>query len=517
MARWAIRRDGERVIEPSMGDGQFLRAVTIHAERTGYRDVESWGVELDQATFRETVGGGVIAPERAILSDFLQVEPFPVTVAIGNPPFVRFRHLPAREAAQARLVGSQGLGAQVDPAGSIWLPFLVHATQFLVPGGRLAFVLPFDLTYVRYAKPVWRYLGRQFGSLRLIRVRERLFPDLLQDVVILLADERGSTTSSVGFQIFDRRSDLLAGSPSSSAELDLGRIAGEDARPFMEALLPIGLRDLLDGRLRGITRPMREQVTWNIGYVAGDKTFFHPTDEMVAAYALPDRSLVPSISSGRRATKHGLMTAGLPIDATQRLFLPPIDATSLEGGERGYIDHGHALGVDRRYKCRIRDPWYVTPGVRSPDVMMPVFADRPILLINDGRYSVSNSMLAGYVRTSSAAEVAAGWYTSLTLLQIELYVHSLGGGVLVMVPREAGAIRIAARAATEALADVHDDLRAGAYERAYERGDKTTLQGIHGLSSTDLSLLHEGIAILRRWRRSSGPARPGPRQRSRSS
>lgn len=506
MARWALRRDDERVIEPSMGDGQFLRAITIQAERAGYRGGALWGVELDQATYRETVGGGVVESERAILGDFLQVEPFPVDIAIGNPPYVRLRHLPSVESDRARLIGSLGMGAQMDPAGSIWLPFVIHATHFLSDRGRLAFVLPFDLTYVRYAKPLWRFLGRKFGSLRVVRVYERLFPELLQDVVILLADERGSTTSAVQYDCFERRSDLLDGFPSISSQLDLERVVG-DERPFMEALLPRDLRALLDGRLREITRPMRDRVIWNIGYVSGDKTFFHPGADSITDFALPMSSLVPAISSGRRATKHGLMTADLPNSATQQLYLPPADASRLTDGERKYIEHGRTTGVHRRYKCRIRDPWYVTPGVRSPDIVMPVFADRPILLVNDGRFAVSNSMLAGYVRAGSAEHVAASWYTSLTLLQIELGVHSLGGGVLVMVPREAGAIRTVEHASIGALAEIDRDLRLGAFERAYEHGDDSTLQGVHGLSSADVQMLRDGIEILRRWRRSGGASK----------
>lgn len=505
MAAWALRGDGERAIEPSMGDGQFLRALGIQAERVGHRGVELWGVELDQATYRETVGGGVVAPERAILGDFLDVEPFPVDVAIGNPPYVRLRHLPRVEADRARLVASQELGHQVDPAGSVWLPFVTHATSFLKIGGRLAFVLPLELTYVRYAKPLWRFLGASFGSLRVVRVHERLFPDLLQDVVILLAEGHGSSTSSVQYDCFERRIDLLDGPPSITSQIDLSRITG-DERPFMEALLPRDLRDLLGGRLREITAPMREKVSWNIGYVSGDKAFFHPKPEAIAEFALSKHSLTPAISSGRLATKHGLATAGLPSSATQQLFLPDADISTLGEGEQRYIKYGEAAGVQHRYKCRIRDPWYVTPGVRAPDLLMPVFSDRPILLINDGGYAVSNSMLAGYIRAHSAESVAAAWYTSLTILQIELRVHSLGGGVLVMVPSEAGAIRTVVNGSIEGLADIDIDLRCGAFDRAYGRGDRSTLQGLYRLTSQDIDLLRDGIDSLRRWRRSgSGP------------
>lgn len=509
MARWAVRRDADRVLEPSMGDGQFLRAVAVHAERLGVRNVELWGVELDPITYRATVAGGVVEPERAIVGDFLQVDPFPVDVVIGNPPYVRLRHLPQCEADLAKLIGSHELGTSMDPAGSVWLPFVTHATQFLAPGGRLAFILPLDLTYVRYAKPLWRFLGRNFGNLRLLRVHDRLFPEILQDVVMLLADDRGSTSTTVEFECFDRRSDLLDGEPSARSQVALARIASDD-RPFMEALLPSELRTLLSGKLRELTRPLSDRVTWNIGYVTGDKSFFHPDAEAVARYGLPENSLVPAISSGRRATKHGLMTSALPTEATELLFLPGGDVARLSDSERAYVEFGQGAGVDRRYKCRIRDPWFVTPGVRKPDLVMPVFADLPVLLVNDGTYAASNSMLAGYLGGDAPLDVAASWYTSLTLLQIELAVHSLGGGVLVMVPREAGAIRTVVNASRDALPDVDRDLRHGAIDQAYRRGDIATLQGVHRLATVEIDLIREGIDELRRWRR-------GARGRSRSS
>lgn len=505
MAAWALRCDGERAIEPSMGDGQFLRALGIQAQRVGFEGVDLWGVELDQVAYRETVGGGIIAPERAILGDFLDVHPFPVDIAIGNPPYVRLRHLPRVEAARAVQIATHELGERVDPAASIWLPFVTHATGFLNDGGRLAFVLPLELTYVRYAKPLWRFLGANFASLRVARVHERLFTDLLQDVVILLAEGHGSTTSSVRYDCYERRMDLLDGSPSITSHIELGRVLGEE-RPFTEALLPRDLRDLLEARLDEITTPMREKVAWNIGYVSGDKAFFHPKPDAIAEFALSKHSLTPAISSGRLATKHGLMTAGLPSSATQQLFLPDSDVSALGEGERRYIKYGEAVGVQHRYKCRIRDPWYVTPGVRAPDLLMPVFSDRPILLINDGGFAVSNSMLAGYIRADTAKSIAAAWYTSLTILQIELRVHSLGGGVLVMVPGEAGAIRTVKNGAAEGLADIDVDLRCGALDRAYQRGDHSTLQGLYRLTSHEIDLLRDGIDSLRRWRRSgSGP------------
>lgn len=503
MARWAVRSGRERILEPSMGDGQFLRAVEGRADQAGFDGIEVWGVEIDRETYRATVGGGVVAPERAFNDDFLRVNPFPIDVVIGNPPYVRLRNLPKLEAEQARLSASQSLGVPMDPAGSVWLPFVTHATRFLEPGGRLAFVLPYDLTYVRYARPLWRFLGRHFGSLRLARVFQRLFPDILQDVVLLLADERGATTTTVMFECYEKPSDLLRAEPSSQATIGLERITS-DGRPFMEAVLPAELRDLLEGRLAEATQPMGDYVTWNIGYVAGDKGFFHPSTETIKDHGISESSLVPAFPSGRRVTRRGLRTSQIQPGAIQRLFLPPLAEDALTDGDRSYIEAGRDREVHRRYKCRIRTPWYVTPGVKRPDLIMPVFADQLVMLVNDGGYAVSNSMLAGYLRTGSTDEVVAAWYSSLTLLQIELNVHSLGGGVLVLVPREAAAIRTPIGRTTADLTIVDQHLRDGRVQVAYQSGDVATIEGLLNLGPTQVDLIREGVALLQRWRRGAG-------------
>lgn len=500
MARWALRSGSERVLEPSMGEGEFLRAVQIETERAGYVGVRTWGVELALDTYQATVQDGLVDPERAILSDFLAVKPFPVDVAIGNPPYVRLRHLPKEDAARAAESARQALGTPMDPSGSLWMAFVLHATEFLEAGGRLAFVLPYEMTHVRYARPVWQYLSQRFGSLRVVRVHERVFPDILQDVVLLFADDRGGSTAEVEFEAYEHRRDLDGGEPQRRARVAIDRIvAGE--RPFVEALLPAGLAELLRGKVASATRPVREVAALNIGYVTGDKRFFHPTASIVSEHRLPSQSLVPTVTSSRRITGRGLWTAKLPDAATDRLFLPAADDNALTIGERAYISSGRRAGVHERYKCRIRDPWYVTPGVKVPDLLVPVFADRPLLLVNDGGYAASNSLLCGYLKAGTAEAIAAAWYTSLTLLQVELHVHSLGGGVMVFVPREAGAIRLAT-AVTEVdeLRVVDQRLREGNVDAAYQAGDDAVLCRRLGLTSQEVDLIRAGVESLRFWR-----------------
>ncbi|MGH8930614.1 MAG: GntR family transcriptional regulator, partial [Egibacteraceae bacterium] len=61
------------------------------------------------------------------------------------------------------------------------------------PGGRLGLVLPAELLSVNYAADVRRFLLCRFGQVRLVTFEQLVFPDALEDVVLLLAQGRGPT------------------------------------------------------------------------------------------------------------------------------------------------------------------------------------------------------------------------------------------------------------------------------------------------------------------------------------
>lgn len=475
MADWIVRHDSEHILEPSFGEGIFLQSVSASNERRGFSRVRLTGVEIDETAMRQAQGNLVGLELDLCCADFLSVAPYPVQGVIGNPPYVRLRNLPDDQKERAVDVAGTVMGCPMEPSGSVWMPFALHAMRFLTVGGRMALVLPYELTYVRYARPLWDTLRDRFGSLQVLRTHERLFPDILQDVVILLADDYGARTQSVQYQAFERVADLLAG-----RSLVDERISVEDLlrgqRPFVEALLGPDLRQLLRGRVAA-TVPTRDLVTFNIGYVTGDKNFFHPKPEVMREYCLPEASLHPALTSTRGLKRVGLGTSSLKSKEMERLFLPGDDP--LTAGERRYIKWGEENGVSGRYKCQVREPWYGVPGVRVPDLILSVFSERPVLLVNDAR-----------------------WYTSLTLLQCELEVHALGGGVMVLIPGEVGNIRLPRQVIAQG--DYLDrQLKQGKTAEAYQSGDRRVLMDQLGFSEADIQLIRHGMEVLAHWRTSS--------------
>src|ERR1051326_8050009 len=52
MADWLVRHDGEHVLEPSFGEGIFLRSVQDSAARRGIGRLHITGVEIDPEALR---------------------------------------------------------------------------------------------------------------------------------------------------------------------------------------------------------------------------------------------------------------------------------------------------------------------------------------------------------------------------------------------------------------------------------------------------------------------------------
>ena len=149
MARWAVRSPGDRLLEPSFGNGSFLHAVDkVVGERCLTR-VTQFGAELVKEPFDTALEEKLIRPRNAFLGDFLAIKPFEVDAVIGNPPYVRLRHLPQQQLRRAVTVASQVLGVPMETSGSVWMPFVLHCLRFLRKGGRLALVLPHEITHVR--------------------------------------------------------------------------------------------------------------------------------------------------------------------------------------------------------------------------------------------------------------------------------------------------------------------------------------------------------------------------------
>lgn len=499
IANWAISSPETSVLEPSFGDGIFLDAAAKKFEQLGALTPTIVGVELQKAPYEQYCSSNknIIG----VCSDFMDYQPtlYPDCV-IGNPPYVSLKNLNSIDRNKAlELMGTYGL--ELQSCSSMWVPFIVHSTEILNQNGRLGFVLPYEITHVRYAFPVWEYLSSNYGKITICRIFTDFFPDVDVETVLLLAEEKGSSTTQVHYEIYNTMQDLQNGILASSSIFNINEIIGME-KPFERNLLSKTVLELFNKlHEENILEPMLDICKFKIGYVSGNKNYFHIAEKDIKEFGISRHSIKKSLVNAKQinlSSEAGIETSKISIHSN--LFYPQV----LGLGEKRYIEVGESLGVNNGYKCKVRKPWYLTPGLEIPDLILTVFGDVPKLLLNNGKYYVSNSLLSGFVRNTSAESVICRWYNSLTLLSIEITIHSLGGGTLVLIPGETDRLDLLSSFPQEKLEETYsvfsEYAKLHSAEELYMLGDKIVLQDIFGFSEVEIENLHLAIEELRRWR-----------------
>lgn len=518
---WAVRSSGDKVLDPSFGGLVFLSAAADRLRLLGSSPSaipgQLYGVDLDEdahlaAAARTELG---LCGEHLLDDDFFEVvaDRLPAFDAVvGNPPYVRYQGFNgvARRAHELAALA----GVPLTRLASSWAPFLVHATSFVGPGGRMAQVLPAEIIHAQYASGVLDFLSRSFARISIVVFEERVFPGALEEVVLLLAENRGEAQSADVAVV--SCTNLSEFTPAAIAGATSGAPRGQRRSKLVEQLLPAASRQIYEA-LASDDRvaPMGEIASVDIGVVTGANDFFMRSSE--EARGLPPELLRPAVSKAAHvqgallsAEDHAAILRdgkkGLIFAATRE------SSTAALGRSRSFLESGEAAGLDQRYKCRVRSPWWALPLPRSgsPELLLTYCSNAyPRLAVNQGRLLHTNTLHGVRIEEPSrAAALAASFYNSLTMLSAELVGRSYGGGVLKLEPTEAESVLLPPlQPGLEALLpDVDRLTRAKDLDAALDLVDPVVLGDGLGLSAQEISALRSGAERLRARRRSRGKA-----------
>lgn len=442
---WAVRAATDRVLEPSCGEAAFLLAAGRRLTELGAepREQHLTGSELHAGSAE--VARDVLQAHglRAQISveDFFRRQPAATFDAVvGNPPYVRFQAFTGDSRTHAKAAALRA-GVQLSNLSSSWAAFTVHAAQFVSPRGRLGLVLPAELLTVNYAAPVREYLMKSFRRVRLVLFDERVFPGVLEEVVLLLAEGRGGGPTSHCELIQARNADDLA----SLADRDVARwapgVANRWSALYLDDHAARRYDELLGG---GLFTPLRSWGETTLGMVTGRNGYFTLTGADVARLGLVRREVRRLSPPGSRDLR-GLTLDRAQLDRLDAAGRPtwlfrPSDTPS--GSAWRYIERGEAEGVDTAYKCRVRNPWWRVPYVPPADLLLTYMnADTARLCGNPARAHHLNSVHGVYLREevrdlgTECLPIAA--LNSMTLLGAEVVGRAYGGGILKLEPTEA--------------------------------------------------------------------------------
>lgn len=478
---WAVRSPYDRILEPSFGDGVFVRSCRRRLSSLGatFASPRILGTDIDPAAVSKVMSAfDTRAPDVSLrCADFLAVEPEGdwslLQAAIGNPPYVRHHLIEKGTIADMR---RRDLAL---PGGSdLWCSFVMHSTRFLAPGGRLAFVLPGSFVFARYAQVVRERLAASFRETTSIRLAFRAFASAGAEErgIVVLCDGYGEGPSP-GWN------DLVAWDEGDLVAwlADTGQMG--KARPASTAGLPLLLT----------SRPLGDLASIGIGFVTGANATFVVNDATRTAFDLPSDSLSPVVSRtvqtpGINFTREDHAAAAA--ENGKVWLFAPADLGMRHGPVRRYLARVSRTTRRKTLWFRKRRKWFQPEIGPRPDAVLTYMNHLgPRLILLEGAKGATNTFHAVTFGRSPADPspqlIALAMLTSFAQLSAERVGRSYGGGVLKIEPSEARKIEIPVPEVAPTSIDLVFSradalMKRGEFDAACDLADETILRPMLG-------------------------------------
>ena len=446
LTRWAAGTNAERILEPSCGDGVFFDKVALHMGNPTVTAFEIDKNEAKKASDRAT--------SSRLTNVSLQADDFlgwalgalkgsvRFDAVIGNPPFIRYQFLPPLFQVRAEGIFN-ALNCKFTKHTNAWVPFILASFALLRPGGRLAMVVPAEIIHVIHARSLRTYLGQAARRIVIVDPEELWFSGTLQGAVLLLAEKRrGEHDRAEGLSIYPVRGREFIDSDPEVLFDALSPINGKTVEgKWTKALLEPQTRAIFDGLSESESiRRFDEVAEVDVGIVTGANKFFLVGDETVRRFGL-EQWTHPMFGRSEHcpgviydeAQHRSNAAKGNP---TNFLWFQDSGVEECLAAKL-YIEWGEVQDLHKRYKCRVRKPWYAVPSVYATEVgMLKRSHDTPRLILNKLRAYTTDTAYRIRVKEGTAEQLVYNFINPLTALSAELEGRHYGGGVLELVPSE---------------------------------------------------------------------------------
>jgi adenine-specific DNA-methyltransferase len=438
------------VLEPSVGDGAFLRRLIRHRLSSSIKSFV--GIEIMEAEAQKCREAGRQAPfdvsvdnmsalEWAVTTDKM------VDVVVGNPPFVRYQFVPRSDLKVIEQLGKR-VGLTFRGVSNLWIPVVLGALSRLKVGGTMALVVPAEVFTGLSAGDIRSWLIENFDHLRIDMFAPGSFPTVLQEIVVV----SGRRVEKLNSAINATRDVLFVEHASVGGTRSWSHIISKDTQGWTRYLLtPIELNALQEVKNLPYVQAFGTIAKLEVSIVTGANAYFSVTSEQVKRYQLHDwvEPLLPRIRYSEGlvySCEDHKITASNGARAWLLNFSERRPDPQKFHGATAYIETGETQGLHKRYKTRIRSPWYRVPSVWAGKLMLSKRSHRfPRLILNNADALTTDTIYRGNILPFYAgreADLVGAFHNSLTLLTAEIEGRSFGGGVLELVPSEIARLSI---------------------------------------------------------------------------
>lgn len=491
---------GNRVLEPSAGDGSFVQSFldfgvcskNITAVDVSKVSSKRLANEFDGISVKTSDFIALANKESSVTYDLI----------LGNPPYIRRHNYTKSQYASIKAL-SDHIGYPLFQMKNAWAAFLLASTKMLKEDGTLAFILPYEFLTVGYGKYLQDWLVERFKSIDIYIPRTKAFPDIDQDAILVVLSN--SELSDPGFFIHyvNTLSDLKSGEKNKVLIDDETDYSIEKKR-FLVGDEAANVISELKCKLHKIS----EYCESATGTVTAANEFFIIGKKKVEEHQLEKwaKPILKKASYLFNSIYFSLENFQ-ELSASEPCYLLDFGRTlfeELDEPAQEYVLLGESKGYQHRYKCRNRDPWYRVPTTEATN---GYFFKRshlvPRLAINKAGVMATDTAYRLTMKPNRSIEsLCFSFYNSLTLLFAELEGRFYGGGVLEVTPVEFKALPICYIAPSRSEFQDFEEAFKRHLEspnRTFEFGDRWLKQRLQ-LSSEQLELIQKALIATRTHR-----------------
>ena len=186
-----ITRKTISVLEPSVGDGSFVKAIAKCEKLSSFSKinltiVEKDNLELEKAKIIDKNSKINIVPCNSDYLKFHFENTNSYSLIIGNPPYVKKNLLDDSQKELAKNIHSES-ELSTKSINNIWTSFLISGVSKLKKDGILAFILPLELLQVKFTEEIRTLLKKEFERVEVFTFNELQFKECKgQDTVLLI-------------------------------------------------------------------------------------------------------------------------------------------------------------------------------------------------------------------------------------------------------------------------------------------------------------------------------------------
>lgn len=488
------------ILEPSVGDGLFLKAIL----QTGHKITS---VDIDKEVLKQLSESTNELPQNDyffIESDFIEYSlkrtPLSFDLIIGNPPFIK-KHDYSENFKSSIESLSSAAEYPKKHLKNAWAAFVVASERLLSKNGVLSFIVPYELMTVSYGQTLQQLIFTRFERVDIYIPDEKAFKDIDQDAVAFVAQKKTKTQKGIYIHRVSSLSELNIISTSnidyqntSNVSLDLKGFLFDDKT-----------KSLLK-RLRSKCKVVSDYCDSAPGIVTGANDYFIQPKNSIEEHGLMKYS--------KRILKKASFLPKGPVftneffseiekkDSCYFIQLRGEDAASFSDSVNSYLDKGVSLGLPKRYKCSKRKYWYQVPVMPSTEgFFFKRSHNHPRLCINEADVLVTDTAYRIRLKENVTMKgLCYSFYNSLTLLFAEIDGRFYGGGVLELTPSEFKGLPLVYVSPSIVDFDGFTQSHDGSSDVSItEFGDKW-LRGKLKLTKDEMSIIHSALKLVKEHR-----------------